>query len=154
MTDNRSFVSTAGFTLVEAMSVLVMMGIVLAMGFPVLGRALVRSDVRSARNVAVSLYHEARASALETGRVTTLTFAGNRALITATPRLVGAGAVDTVGHVQDLGVLYGVTVSATPSNTMSVDPRGLGSSVSTTVFFDRTGRRDSMVVTGFGRVIR
>jgi prepilin-type N-terminal cleavage/methylation domain-containing protein len=143
-----------GFTLVEAMVVIVMMAIVLVIGFPSLNRARVKSDIRSARNQAVGLYYQARSSALMTGRFTTLTFSGNQAVITASPRLSGPGTADTLGNVEDLGRLYGVTVSASPGNALTVDPRGLGSSVATTVYFTRNGQRDSMEVTGFGRVIR
>ena len=143
-----------GFTLVEAMVVLVMMAIVLVIGFPSLNRARVKSDIRSARNQAVGLYYQARSSALMTGRFTTLAFSGNQAVITATPRLSGPGTADTIGNVEDLGRLYGVTVSGTPSSTLTVDPRGLGSSAPTTVYFTRQGQQDSLMVTGFGRVIR
>jgi type II secretory pathway pseudopilin PulG len=140
--------------MVEAVIVIVMMGIVLAIGYPSLNRARVKSDVRSARTNAVGLYYQARASALMTGRFTTLTFSGNQAVITATPRLSGVGTADTIGNVENLGLLYRVTVSASPSNALTVDPRGLGSSAATTVYFTRNGQQDSMMVTGFGRVIR
>jgi len=147
--------SREGFTLVETIVVIVMMSIILAIGFPSLNRARVKSDIRSARNQAVGLYYTARSSAVMTGRFTTLTFNGNQAVITATPRLsAGVGTVDTIGNVENLGTIYGVTVSATPGNAVSVDPRGLGSSVATTVYFTRNGQQDSMLVTGYGRVIR
>ena len=117
-------------------------------------RAKVKSDVRSARSQAVALYYQARSTAFMTGRFTTLTFTGNQAVITATPRLSGVGTADTIGNVQNLGQLYGVTVTVSPGNAVAVDPRGLGNSVPTTVYFTRSGQQDSMLVTGFGRVIR
>ena len=147
-------ISRGGFTLIETLVVIVMISIILTIGFPSLNRARVKSDIRSARNQAVALYYTARSSAVMTGRVTTLTFNGNRAVITATPRLSGGSTADTIGNVEDLGVIYGVTVSATPGNALTVDPRGLGSSVATTVYFTRNGQQDSMLVTGYGRVIR
>ncbi|HSE67186.1 MAG TPA: type II secretion system protein [Gemmatimonadales bacterium] len=149
-------ISRGGFTLIETLVVIVMISIILTIGFPSLNRARVKSDIRSARNQAVALYYTARSSAVMTGRVTTLTFNGNRAVITATPRLspsVGSTA-DTIGNVENLGVVYGVTISASPGNAVTVDPRGLGSSVATTVYFTRNGQQDSMLVTGYGRVIR
>jgi prepilin-type N-terminal cleavage/methylation domain-containing protein len=143
----------AGFTMIELLVVIVIIGIVVGIGFPSLNRAKVKSDIRSARSQAVALYYQARSTAFMTGRFTTLTFTGNRAVITATPRLSGVG-VDTIGNVQNLGQLYGVTVTVTPGNAVVVDPRGLGNSVPTTVYFTRSGQQDSMLVTGFGRVIR
>ena len=145
----------AGFTLIEILVVVVIVGIIVGIGFPSLNRAKVKSDIRSARGQAVALYYQARSTAFMTGRFTALTFTGNQAVITATPRLSpGVGTADTIGNVQDLGQLYAVTVTVTPGNAVAVDPRGLGNSVPTTVYFTRSGQQDSMLVTGFGRVIR
>jgi prepilin-type N-terminal cleavage/methylation domain-containing protein len=143
-----------GFTLIEILVVVVIIGIIVGIGFPSLNRAKVKSDVRSARSQAVALYYQARSTAFVTGRLTTLTFTGNQAVITATPRLSGVGTADTIGNVQDLGQLYGVAVTVSPGNAVAVDPRGLGNSVPTTIYFTRSGQQDSMLVTGFGRVIR
>jgi hypothetical protein len=51
----------------------------------------------------VALYYQARSTAFVTGRLTTLTFTGNQAVITATPRLSGVGTADTIGNVQTWG---------------------------------------------------
>jgi len=105
----------AGFTLIEILVVVVIVGIIVGIGFPSLNRAKVKSDIRSARGQAVALYYQARSTAFMTGRFTALTFTGNQAVITATPRLSpGVGTADTIGNVQDLGQLYAVTVTVTP----------------------------------------
>jgi hypothetical protein len=62
--------------------------------------------------------------------------------------------MDTVGQVETLTGQYGVTVSFTPSGQLTVDPRGFGSATVTTVWVTRGAFRDSMVVSGFGRVIK
>jgi type II secretory pathway pseudopilin PulG len=144
-----------GFTLVEALIAIVVAGFLGMLSFPRLQRAMAQQSAWNARAVAIGLYGRARANALETGRLTTLSWNGTVATITATPRLAtGPGTVDTIGGVQDFRTLYGVAVSGTPASSLVIDPRGLGTSATTTVFFVRDGLRDSILVTGYGRVVR
>lgn len=146
----------AGFTLIEAVIVFVLVGILSALAFPKLTGASAKNNVRSARGHAISLYAKARAAAIETSRSTTLNFTGSRAWITATPRIVAlAGSTrDTIGQVENLTSIYGVTLTFNPTGTLTIDPRGMGSSTVTTVWMTRNGFTDSMVVSGFGRVIK
>jgi len=145
-----------GFTLVEALIIMALIGLLAIMAFPLIERSLTTANVRNARTLAIGLYARARSSALETGRVTTLSFSANVALITATPRLAPAvgSTLDTLGGPEDLQALYGVTVTGSPSTTLTVDPRGLASSNATTIYFSRPGTIDSMAVSGFGRVVK
>src|SRR5262245_35212947 len=85
--------STAGFTLIEAVLVFVIIGIVTAYAYPRLAGGSAKSNVRSARGHIISLYAKTRAAAIETSRATTLNFNNaNQAWVTATPRLAaGAG---------------------------------------------------------------
>ena len=148
--------SEGGFTFLEVLIVFAFVGLMVLIAFPRLERALTSANVRNARTLSIGLYMRARSSALETGRVTTLTFNGDVALITATPRLmpVAGSTLDTLGGPHDLQVLYGVTVTGNPFNTLTVDPRGLASSNATTIYFTRVGKTDSMSVSGFGRVVK
>jgi prepilin-type N-terminal cleavage/methylation domain-containing protein len=144
-----------GFTLVEAVITVAMAGLLAFFGFPLLSAAVHRQGAWNARAVAISMYSRARARAVETGRSTTLSWSSDVALITATPRLLpGAGHLDTIGKAEDFRALYGVTVSGTPSPTLTIDPRGLGASASTTVYFTRSGIQDSVMITGYGRVVK
>jgi Tfp pilus assembly protein FimT len=146
----------SGFTVIELLIVFVFVGLMVLIAFPRLERSLTHANVRNARTLSIGLYQRARASALETGRVTTLTFNGNVAAVTATPRLspLAGSTDDTLGGPHDLQALYGVTVTGNPSSTLTVDPRGLASSNATTIYFTRLGITDSMFVSGFGRVIK
>lgn len=144
-----------GFSLTEALVVMVVAGILGLLGFPTLASAMNRRMAWNARAVAIGMYSRARSNAMETGRSTTLTWTGNVAVITAGPRLLpGVGTVDTIGKPEDFGLQYGVVVTGTPGAALSIDPRGLGTSASTTVFFSRNGVRDSVMVTGYGRVVK
>lgn len=151
---NRQLVR--GFTFIEALIVLVFVGLLTLIAVPLLSRSLSSANVHNARTLSIGMYARARASALETGRVANLDFTGNVALVTATPRLVAAGGstLDTLGQPQDLNALYGVAVTGNPSTSLTIDPRGLASSTATTIYFTRDGKTDSMAVSGYGRVVK
>jgi Tfp pilus assembly protein FimT len=135
--------------------VFVIIGLVAAYAVPRLTGGAAKSNVRSARGHIISLYAKARAGAIETSRSTTLNFDANQAWVTATPRLAaGAGTVDTLGQVDNLNSRYGVTITWSPSAQLTIDPRGFGSTTVTTVWVTRSGVTDSMVVSGFGRLIK
>lgn len=146
----------SGFTFIEALIVLIFVGLLTLIAVPLLSRSLNAANVRNARTLSIGMYARARASALETGRVTNLDFTGNVALVTATPRLLAAGGstIDTLGAPQDLNVSLGVTVTGNPTTSLTIDPRGLASSTATTIYFTRDGRTDSMSVSGYGRVVK
>jgi prepilin-type N-terminal cleavage/methylation domain-containing protein len=147
-------VSRAGFSLIEILMVIVLMGIMAGIGFPRMRDALVKSDVKSARAEAMLLYARGRASAQESGRTVTLDFTGNRALLTASPRLLaGAGTIDTLAGPINLVATYKVTAAGNPAPTLTIDPRGFGTSAGTTITFARSGYSDSIVVSNFGRII-
>lgn len=144
----------AGFSLIEILMVIVLIGIMAGMGFPTMRDALVKSDVKSARSQAMLLYAQGRASAQESGRAITLNFAGNTALLTGTPRLLaGAGTIDTIAGPTNLLTTYKVTVTGNPSTALTIDPRGFGTSAGTTITFSRAGYSDSIVVSNFGRIV-
>ena len=144
-----------GFTLVEALIVLSVVGVLLAIGFPRIKTALIKSSVRSARSSVVTLYNQSRARAIREGRSVTLRFTADSAWTTASPRRsAGSGSCDTVGTARKLNSLYGVTVTATP-DSFRIDPRGLGiqpSTSGTTVLLARAGYHDSVLISGYGRV--
>jgi prepilin-type N-terminal cleavage/methylation domain-containing protein len=146
--------SRAGFTLIEILMVFVLIGIMMAIGFPRMRDALIKSDVKSARSQAMLLYAQGRASAQESGRAVALDFTGNTALLTATPRLLaGAGTIDTLAGPINLVTTYKVTVTGNPSAILTIDPRGFANSAGTTLTFTRAGFSDSIVVSNFGRII-
>ncbi len=139
-----------GFSLIEMLLVVVLIGIVTAIGLPRLRDAKVRSDVRSARVVLVSLYSQARAAAVQTSRTTTLNVSGTSAWITANSP--AGGTLDTIGTVRNLSQGYGVALAATP-NQVTIDPLGFGR-LGTTIVLSNAGIVDSIMITGFGRIQR
>jgi hypothetical protein len=73
----------------------------------------------------------------------------------ATPRLTGAGTFDTVGAIENLNAVYGVTVTS-PVDSIKFDPRGLATGFGVPVTFKvaKSGHTDSIVVDGLGRVTK
>ncbi|HEU5170195.1 MAG TPA: GspH/FimT family pseudopilin [Gemmatimonadales bacterium] len=145
-----------GFTLIEAMIAIGVFGILMLAGIPKAQQAVRRAQVRSARTAIANLYQQARARAITEGRNVTVNFDGNSVWMTAQPRR-SAGfqpcGCDTVGMIRNLTAQYGVAVTATPG-TFQVDARGLGvpSGASTRVVVVRSGTRDSVTISGYGRV--
>jgi type II secretory pathway pseudopilin PulG len=127
-------------------------GVLMLFMLPIANRTVNRVNARSARAQTITLYQRARAAALESGRATTLAFTANVGVITA-PRITGLGTLDTIGYPVNYMSSYGVSVSGTPAASLTVDPRGFGSSTGT-LRFSRNGVTDSMVVTDFGRIFK
>jgi len=143
-----------GFTMVEALITVVVAGLLGLLSFPTLASSVGRHSAWNARAVAIGMYSRARASALESGRATILSWTGDVAVITATPRIAGGVGVDTIGQPANFRTLYGVRVTGASGTVLTIDPRGLGTSASNTIFFTRDGFRDSVMVTGYGRVVK
>jgi len=124
-------------------------------GWPRMRAAKLKSDVRSARVVMTGLYGRARAGAVQFNRPTTLVMNGNVVTVTATPRVVpvAGSTTDTISWPQDLNGQYGVTITAT-SGTITADPRGFGSSGSFTIWVRKAEFLDSVVISGFGRLVQ
>lgn len=144
-----------GFTLIEMLTVVVVISAVSLIGFPRIRAAKYKSELRSARTSVASMYARARSAAIQYNRATILAFNGPSAVVLATPRLVPAGGtVDTVGRVNNLSVGYNVTV-ATTNDSLRVDPRGFGgNTAAVTVRLTRAEFTDSVVVGPYGRLIQ
>jgi prepilin-type N-terminal cleavage/methylation domain-containing protein len=145
-----------GFTLVETLIVVVLIGAVTLIGYPKVASGLAKNNLRSSRVTLANMFTKARAVATQQNRRTSIAFNGNNVVVTASPRkLPGLGTVDTIGAVEKLNDVYGVTLSAPPVTSVGFDPRGFGSlGTSRTFVVTRNGKRDSIIVDGLGRVIR
>jgi len=146
--------SRSGFTLIEALIVVVVLGLIMVIGYPKVGAAMGKTDLRSARTTVINLVATARAASVQTNRPTWIKFEGNKAYVLARPRKkAGAGTADTVGTVQDLSAQYKVTV-APVLDSIQFDPRGFGVSLADTVTLTRNGHTETVRLDGLGRVIK
>ena len=117
-----------GFTLVEMMIVVVLIGAILLIGWPKVASGLAKTNLRSSRTTVANMFAKARAFAMQSNRRTWINFNGNNVVITASPRTLGGvgNTVDSIGGVEKLSEAYGVTLTA-PSASVAYDPRGFGS---------------------------
>lgn len=141
----------SGFTLIEALVVIVLIGIVGAFAFPRIGRELERQNVRSARAALTTMHAKARATAIQRGRAVALVCQNNELFILSQHPVTGA--VDTVDR-RDLMANYGVTLAAT-RDSLVFDPRGLGmEGGATTMVVSRSGYADTVRITPVGSIVR
>src|SRR2546425_11915366 len=118
----------SGFTTIEMIIVVLIIGVIAAIGFPKIRGTLDKTNVRSARVYLSTQLVTARATAVQRGCYAVGHFtSGARGAIwvTAGPRrMPGAGTVDTLGGGGSLADRYKVTLTAT-RDPVRVDPRGL-----------------------------
>lgn len=148
----------AGFTLVETLLVVVVVGILTLMTYPRVNAAVTRSDIRGARTRVANMLATARTVATQSSRTARLQFEGNKVFVTASPRhTVGAGDRDTVGLVVDLNTVYGTTTTLSGGTTEIVyDPRGLASGFGgdVTITLARGGHSQALKIDMLGRVTK
>jgi Tfp pilus assembly protein FimT len=123
--------------------------------FPKLRNAMVKANVRGARNQLANMLTAARTMSEQSNRSTAVIFNGNVARVEASPRRKDTnGTVDTVGTLVNLNTVYGTTVALSSGTQVAYNPRGLtslgGTDVKITV--TRSGYTDSVVVDKLGRV--
>jgi len=154
--------SRSGFTLIEMLIVVVILGLIVLFGYPKVGAAMAKTDLRSARTTVINLVATARAASVQTNRRTWIKFEGNKAYVLARPRQkVGGGAgiqpPDTVGTVQNLSAQYGVTLATgADPDSIQFDPRGFGANLGlgVVVTLSRNGHAETVTLDGLGRVIK
>ncbi len=138
-----------GFTLIETLAVVAIIGILGGIGLPRLMRSLSGPATRSAKQQVAAYLVRARAAAIENGQPALFVRTGNSIEV-----LLDQGGVKSVfSPPQDLGNMYGVSV-ATNRDTIQYDPRGFASSLTGTVkiLVTKGTKADSVCVLGLGRV--
>ena len=141
----------AGFTLVETVIVIVLIGILTAFAAPRIGSAIDRRNISGARVSITTLNAKARATAVQRGRPTALVRNGDTFFILARQPLTGA--VDTVDR-RNMYDAFKVTIGAS-QDTLRYDPRGLGLQNATSSFvIRRSGYADTVRISAIGGLIR
>ena len=145
----------SGFTTIEMVIVVVLIGLIAAIGFPKIRQTLDKTNVRSARAALSTLAVTARSAAIQRGCPGVLHFVATNANVWVTTSC--AAKVDTVSGVQQLGTRFKVTMVAT-RDSVRYDPRGLsldnltGNTVIT--FTGSVGSNvDSTVINPLGKVV-
>ncbi len=143
-----------GFSLIELLVVVTLIGIVVLMGFPKLQQSLATGGVRSAKSALLALFSRTKTVAAESSRTAKLNFNGNTVYITASPKLSGASGIDTVGTMMSLAGNYGVSLTVSPlATSIDVDPRGLAGSSTTYLILSRNGFSDTLTIAPCRRIV-
>ena len=146
----------SGFTTIEMVIVVVLIGIIAAIGFPKIRQSLDKANVRSARAAVGTFAAMARAAAIQRGCPGVIHFVATNATVWVTTNC--QTKVDTVSGVQQLGTRFKVTMVAT-RDSVRYDPRGLSlDNVTANTVVTFTGsvssNIDSTVINPLGKVIR
>jgi prepilin-type N-terminal cleavage/methylation domain-containing protein len=140
----------AGFTLVELLIVVLVIGMVTLFAFPRAGVVLDHAQVRGARTAIVNKLNATRIAARSSNRVAVLRLAANTLWLELNA-MSGTSKTTLPGGVE-LNSSYGVTVSGPDS--VKFDPRGLSQSGTQTYVVSRNGWSDSVTINGYGRITR
>jgi prepilin-type N-terminal cleavage/methylation domain-containing protein len=145
-----------GFSLVEMLIVVVMIGIMLSIGFPKLRAGMTNNNVRAARTALINMMAGARSASSQTNRTTWVKIEGNRAVVMARPPLSTAGGrtADTIGPVQNLGQLYGVAITPNGDSVRFNSTLTSLGVFGKTFTITRSGRVETVAVDGQGRVLK
>ena len=150
---------STGFTLVEMLIVVSMIGLMGLFAWPKVVLVLNQRQVGSARLAVLNKFNQARINARQSSRSAYLirswdAVAGDVLWIERQPRVVPlAGSQrDTVGGYLNLDRSFGVTATVS-SDTVAVDARGLTAGT-WRILLTRGAASDSVVISGFGRVTR
>lgn len=146
-----------GFSLVEMLIVVVIIGIMVGIGLPKMRTGMTNNNVRAARTALINMIAAARNAGSQTNRSTWVKIEGNRAVVLARPRLDfvgGSTGADTIGPIQNLGQLYGVTVTATVDSFRFNPTLTSLDVIGTTFTISRSGHVETVAVDGLGRVIK
>ncbi len=150
----------SGFTLLEVLVVVAMLGVLAGITFPRIGGVQTKFALRGAVNAFMSTHSLARATALRQGGLTELHIdpTNNLFWVEVDTSFTGSGVMDTVGFVVDLAEQR-VTLSSTQT-LLCFDGRGLPSSAAggatsgTIVAFAREDEADTIRTTVLGKILR
>ena len=104
-----------GFTTIELLIVIVLIGVIVTIGFPRIRRTLDKTNVRSARVYLSTAVATARAAAVQRGcrAVVHFTSGASGTVWVTTCSRANPAALDTIGGVVQLASRYNVTLAVT-----------------------------------------
>ena len=149
---SRFVADTRGFTVIELLIVIVLMGLVSAMAYPSMSQARATTSLRSARAQFSTSLATARAAAVRWGRPAQLTRSGNSIQVRADTG--GTGVFVALTAPVALDSQFNVTLSAT-IDSIVFGPRGLATNLSSSgaqFALVRGTIRDSVCLTRLGEM--
>ena len=150
----RNSLMRRGFTLVELLVVIVIIGAMTAFAVPRVAQTVIREAVRGSRMTMTTQLARARGAAANRGcrgvvHITT----GSNAMVWVTACQINGTGIDTVGAFENLSNRFGVTVASTV-DSISYAPTGLATSTSwASLRFTRGAYSDTLAISPVGRAI-
>jgi prepilin-type N-terminal cleavage/methylation domain-containing protein len=141
-----------GFTLIEIVLVTTILGVMAAILMPPLRTTFSANTRHAARREALSYIYKAQAVAVQQSRRSYLVRNGN----TLKVLVDSSGTKLQQAAVLDLRATFGATIAATPSDTISFDPRGFallsGATAKLVLTIGTSSVADTVCVTGLSRI--
>jgi prepilin-type N-terminal cleavage/methylation domain-containing protein len=148
-----------GFNLVEVLVVIVLIGIVVGLSFPMLTRIGNGTNLRGARGAMITAVNVAKSSAVTTGKCSYLKLNNNAVTVFLTA--CSGGSQTEVISNRNFGTDYAVNVTLTKGtgsalavDSIGFDPRGIPivNTQSSTFTITKAGESKTLVVGAYGRV--
>jgi type II secretion system protein H len=143
----------SGFTLIEMLMVVVIMGIVLSIASPKLTTAASQMAVHNARNEVSAMISLTRALAVQNGRRATFVQEGNSVRVELAR---GYGSTTDTVAARDLAEQHKVALGSSAKLEVPFDPRGFAirssADESRIISIQRDGFTDTVCVIGLGKI--
>jgi len=144
-----------GFTFIEILIVMILIGVVSALMFPRLRGAFDKTNVHGARAAVGTLAAKARAAAVARGCSSAINFtSGVDGTVWVTVCKVNVSGTDTLGGVEHLASRFGVTLTASRAS-VTYAPSGVSFDNVVTILRLSSGTvSDSVMINQVGKVVR
>jgi len=144
-----------GFSAIELIIVIMLVGVVASIGFPRLRSGLEKQRIRNTKALLATMVATARGTAIQRGCVATINFATDSVWVTACGLTGNPPPANVlVGTAKQVKADVNVTLSASQA-TIRYDPRGMRTLFQpTTVRVIGPNYQDSVVINELGRVKR
>ncbi len=146
----------AGFTLIEIVVVIILIGIMATVAIPYLRSSGSKTAVRGAGDTIARLYATARASSIQRGKIAWLVLNHDSSTVMVIARKVNASGIDTIVKPENLKTRYNVTFTDS-NDSLVFTPRGVGANLTpTTVIITSAaqGIVDTVTIYPTGKIVR
>ena len=149
----RALTARLGFTLLEVISALLIMGILTTLGVPRLRGWITHEEARAARLLVTTRLATARATAVQRGCPADLHLDEATEQVWVTACQLGGAGLDTVGSVADVLALHGATFTSS-GNLVRFAPAGLSFGSSwVDITFSKAGYDVPLKISPVGRPV-
>jgi prepilin-type N-terminal cleavage/methylation domain-containing protein len=148
----RSEASRRGFTLVEVVVIMTILGVIAAFLMPTLRKTFSANARHTARRETVASLYRAQATAVQYSRRSWLIRSGNTLKVIVD----SSGSYIQKGALLDVNKAFGATLVAAPTDSIAFDPRGFAIVTGTTpkliLTVSSSSGADTVCVTGLSRI--